>query len=69
MKLETLDQLGEAKRLSRRVKVYFREDGTLAADGVILSFDADTVSILDYSIGVVHFFREVVDVYDDASVQ
>ena len=61
--LDTLELLREAKRLSRRVKVYARDDGRFEGDGVILDVDEETVSLFEYHIGVVHFLRENVHVY------
>ena len=63
MILVTHDQLGDAMRLSRRVSVYSRDGDelTLEARGIILSFDQDTISVLDDQHGVYNFIRPNVE--------
>jgi len=63
MILTTHDQLGDAMRLSRRVSVYSYDgdERILEARGIIISFDQDTVSVLDDRHGVYNFIRSNVE--------
>lgn len=64
MRLTTLDDLGNAKRLSRPVQVINPEDDEIEAIGVIIEFNDQAVTILEYSVGVVHFLLENVEVWE-----
>lgn len=63
MKLETHDDFGHAKRLNQRVVVYYRDNHEFAGRGIIISFDADTVTLLHDKVGTFNFLRENVFVF------
>ncbi len=63
-------ELADAIRMSKTIMVYDKEDEGLIARGVIMAYDKETVTLLEYSVGVVHVIREnVVIVLLDEPVQ
>jgi len=65
MKLDSYADLVAAQQMGRTVMVCNLDDESLTGPGIITAVDADTVTILEYGVGVgvVHFIRTNVQIY------
>jgi hypothetical protein len=63
MKIETHNDLGQAKRLNQTVLIYLIESGELVGRGIIIGFNNDAISILNDSVGMLNFLRENVNIF------